>query len=78
MAKKRKKQTARKQKKQNLAGMDFDELMNLRGQGYGSGRSSIRSGKAISCARRFCKVVWWGGFARASRQFEGSEDCCEI
>jgi DNA-binding protein H-NS len=32
MAKKRKKQSARKQKKQNLAGMDFDELMNLRGQ----------------------------------------------
>jgi DNA-binding protein H-NS len=30
MAKKRKKMTARKQRKQNLAGMDFDGLMNLR------------------------------------------------
>jgi DNA-binding protein H-NS len=30
--KKRKKQTARKQKKQNLAGMDFEGLMNLRNQ----------------------------------------------
>jgi DNA-binding protein H-NS len=32
MAKKRKKQTARKQKKQNLTGMDFEGLMNLRNQ----------------------------------------------
>jgi DNA-binding protein H-NS len=32
VAKKRKEQTARKQKKQNLAGMDFDSLMNLRNQ----------------------------------------------
>jgi DNA-binding protein H-NS len=30
MAKKRKKQTARKRKKQNLAGMDFQGLMDLR------------------------------------------------
>jgi DNA-binding protein H-NS len=32
MAKKRKKQIARKQKKQNLTGLDFDSLMNLRNQ----------------------------------------------
>src|SRR3954454_22170254 len=32
MAKKRKKQTARKQKKPNLADMDFQELMSLRSQ----------------------------------------------
>jgi DNA-binding protein H-NS len=32
MAKKRKKQIARKQKKHNLAGMDFDSLMTLRNQ----------------------------------------------
>jgi hypothetical protein len=30
VAKKRKKQTARKQRKQNLAGMDFQALMDLR------------------------------------------------
>ena len=32
MAKKRKKQTARKRKKQNLAGLDFQALMDLRNQ----------------------------------------------
>jgi DNA-binding protein H-NS len=32
MAKKRKKQPARKRKKQNLAGLDFQELMDLREQ----------------------------------------------
>ena len=32
MAKKRKKQIARKQKKQNLAGMEFEALMALRNQ----------------------------------------------
>ena len=32
MAKKRKKRIARKQKKQNLTGLDFDALMALRNQ----------------------------------------------
>jgi DNA-binding protein H-NS len=32
MAKRRKKQIARKQKKQNLTGLDFNSLMNLRNQ----------------------------------------------
>ena len=32
MAKKRKKQIARKQRKQNLTGLDFDSLMELRNQ----------------------------------------------
>jgi DNA-binding protein H-NS len=32
VAKKRKKQTAKKRKKQNLAGLDFEGLMNLRSQ----------------------------------------------
>ena len=32
MAKKRKKQIAKKQKKQNLAGLDFQGLMDLRNQ----------------------------------------------
>jgi hypothetical protein len=32
MAKKRKKQIARKRRKQNLTGLDFDSLMNLRNQ----------------------------------------------
>lgn len=32
MAKRRKKRTATKRKKQNLAGMDFDSLVNMRNQ----------------------------------------------
>src|SRR3954452_20292108 len=36
MAKKRKKQTARKRKKQNLTGMDFQSLMDLRDQVEGA------------------------------------------
>jgi DNA-binding protein H-NS len=44
MAKKRKKQIARKQKKHNLTGMDFDSLMSLRDEvqnALGSYRSTL-------------------------------------
>jgi DNA-binding protein H-NS len=67
MAKKRKKQTARKQKKQNLSGMDFDELMSLRGQ-VDTALSGHRSALEKQLAALGGSVRSFGGAALRERR----------
>jgi DNA-binding protein H-NS len=67
VAKKRKKQTARKQRKQNLAGMDFDELMNLRGQ-VDTALSGHRSALEKQLAALGGSVRSFGGAALRERR----------
>jgi DNA-binding protein H-NS len=67
MAKKRKKKTAGKQKTQNLAGMDFDELMNLRGQ-VDTALSAHRSTLETQLAALGGSVRSFGGAALRERR----------
>jgi hypothetical protein len=76
MAKKRKKQTAKKRKKHNLAGLDFQELMDLRDQ-VDKALSGYRS--TLGGTWKLSRIAWWEGCPRdASEQVEGNEGCAEI
>jgi DNA-binding protein H-NS len=67
MAKKRKKQIARKRKKQNLAGMNLDELMSLRGQ-IDTALSGHRSTLEKQLASLGGSVTSFGGAALRERR----------
>jgi DNA-binding protein H-NS len=69
VAKKRKKQTAKKRKKQNLAGLDFEGLMNLRNQ-VDEALTGYRSTLERQLAALGSSVASFGG--RVARGMRGS------
>jgi hypothetical protein len=79
VAKKRKKSVAKKRKKQNLAGMDFASLVNLRTQ-VESALSGHRTTLEMQLdAWRFYRIAWWKTCPQwARKRIEGEEGAAEV
>jgi hypothetical protein len=80
VAKKRKKSVAKKRKKQNLAGMDFASLVNLRTQ-----VESALSGHRTTLEKQLAALggsiasAWWKTCPQwARKRIEGEEGAAEV